>query len=224
MIIKNNTNEVKSWAGIDINPNEYFLVPSHLRSEWANNNALLVAIANGEAIVCKEANQSGEITNISEAIDFLKGLGPRQVELLEAKDSEGRLITSFTPFSNPSGFRFRGASFKDSVPANSTKDIDYKIIQERWINGGILIVDNVGPNDTITFQVVDKDNILGYGFNIVLDEFIKDFYIPQDQKLEIELSYPAKIIPGLYLRLKYTSTHNDGCTVKCNLYLHWKAQ
>lgn len=224
MIIKNNTNEVKSWAGIDIGPNEYFLVPTHLRSEWANNNALLVAIANGEAIVCKEANQSGEITNVSEAIDFLKGLGPRQVELLEAKDSEGRLITSFTPFSNPSGFRFRGASFKDNVPANSTKDIDYKIAQERWINGGILIVDNVGPNDTITFQVVDKDNILGYGPNVVLDEFIKDFYIPQDKKLEIELSYPAKIIAGLYLRLKYTSTHNDGCTVKCNLYLHWKAQ
>lgn len=40
------------------------------------------------------------------------------------------------------------------------------------------------------------------------------------------LSYNAGVVTapaGLYLRIKYTSTHASGCTVKCNLYLHWKA-
>lgn len=224
MIIKNNTNEVKSWVGIDIQPGEYFLVPSHLRQEWANNQSLIQAISIGEAKVCTEANQDGEINNVADALNHLFGLLPRQVELTAAKDSEQRIITVSTPFSNPSGFRFRGASFKDTVSANSTKDIDYKITQERWINGGLLIVDNIGTEDKVTFQVVDKDNVLGFGAGAVLDQFITDFYIPLDKKLEIVLSYPARIPAGLYLRLKYTSTHNDGCTVKCNLFLHWKAQ
>jgi len=119
--------------------------------------------------------------------------------------------------------RFRGASFTDTVSANSSKDIDYQITQERYINGGKLIVKNIGQDDKITFQVVDKDNVLGFGAGVVLDEFIKDFYLPINESLNVQLDYPAKIIAGLYLRLKYTNTNSIDAVVKCNLYLHWKA-
>lgn len=129
-----------------------------------------------------------------------------------------------TPFTSTGGFRFRGASFSGDVSANSTQDIDYEITQERWINGGRAIIDNIGEDDTVTFQVVDKNNVLGFGAGLVLDEFISGFYVPQDGSLEIALAYPAKILQGLFLRIKYTSTHASGCKVKCNLYLHWKAE
>ena len=138
-------------------------------------------------------------------------------------DKEGRNIVTSSPFSNALNFRFRGASFKGEVPANSTQDIDYKLEQTRYINGGRAIIDNIGDDDRVTFQVVDKDNILGLGVGAVLDEFISEFYVPQDGSLEVLLPYPAKIHAGLYLRLKYSSTHTDGCTLKCNLYLHMKS-
>lgn len=126
------------------------------------------------------------------------------------------------PFTDSDGFRFRGASFVDTVAANSTKNIDYLVADERYINGGKLIVKDMGADDKVTFQVFDKDNVLGFGA-IVLDQFITDFYLPQGDPLEVALAYPARIIPGLYLRLVYTNTNSVEAKVKCNLYLHWKA-
>lgn len=145
---------------------------------------------------------------------------PQPVVIEQPKDSLGRIIVSSTPFSDSAGFRFRGASFKDMVSFNTTKNIDYLLLEERYINGGILIVDNIGNEDTVTFQVVDKDNILGFGPEVVLDTFIDNFYVPKNIPLLISLSYPARIIKNLYLRCKYTSTHESGALVKCNLFLH----
>lgn len=127
-------------------------------------------------------------------------------------------------FSDSEGMRFRGTSFIDTVAADTNKNIDYKITEERYVNGGKLIVKNMGDDDKITFQVVDKDNIFGLGANVVLDEFIKDFYLPVNESLNVQLDYPARIMAGLYLRLIYTNTNaTETATVKCNLYLHWRA-
>jgi hypothetical protein len=136
----------------------------------------------------------------------------------------GKVVaTESLPFTNPSGFRFRGTSFSGTVSGESTADLDYEITQERWINGGRLLVSAIGPEDKITFQVVDKNNVLGLGANVVLDEFIKDYFVPDEGNLEVRLDYPARIIAGLFLRLKYTNSNTSTITVKCNLYLHWKA-
>jgi hypothetical protein len=133
------------------------------------------------------------------------------------------LATESLPFTNPSGFRFRGSSFSGTVSGESTADIDYEITQERWVNGGRLLVSAIGPEDKITFQVIDKNNVLGFGANVVLDEFIKDYFVPDGGNLEVRLDYPARIIAGLFLRLKYTNSNTSTIAIKCNLYLHWKA-
>lgn len=142
---------------------------------------------------------------------------------LKTWDLNGRLINNTPPFSDASGFRFRGASFIGTCAAMSTENIDYKIEQERYINGGTLIIDNIGNNDKMTFQVIDKDNVLGFGTNVVLDQFITDYYIPNNKLLEVRLDYPARISAGLYVRMIYTNTSLETSTIKCNLYLHWKS-
>lgn len=133
------------------------------------------------------------------------------------------LINKMHPFSDAAGFRFRGASFTGTCLTNTTSNIDYEITQDRYINGGRLIINNIGTDDKISFQVIDKNNVMGFGSNVVLDEFITDFYIPQDGSLEVSLDYPAKILAGLFIRLVYSCSHASGCTIKCNLYLHWKS-
>jgi hypothetical protein len=160
----------------------------------------------------------------SEQLDFETNYKSLVNKAINPKDKNGRSILTISPFTDASGFRFRGQSFSDTVLANSTKSIDFKIVQERYINGGRLLVSNAGENDTITFQVVDKDNILGFGSNVVLDEFISNYFIPNTDNLEVRLDYPAKIMAGLYTRLIYTNTNTlQDCLVKCNLYLHWKS-
>lgn len=221
--IKNNTLTDKTWLGQTVLAGEYFLIPANKEVDWSSDSVVIADIALGEAIIAKTNDGLTDILSINEAIDYLKNNLPKSVLVEQPKDAAGRPIFSASPFSDAGGFRFRGASFKGTIASNTTQNIDYKITQERWINGGRALIDNVGPDDQITFQVVDKDNIMGFGAGIVLDEFISDYYVPQDGNIEVRLSYPAKITAGLYLRLRYTSTHASGCTLKCNLYLHWKA-
>lgn len=188
----------------------------------------IVSTSEETEIFFKTSLSSEEKTILDNIVDLhdSNSLSPQEpllVSLDSPKDEKNILLTKSEAFANPGGFRFRGVSFKDTIDANTTKDVDYKIEQERWINGGLAIVDNIGDNDVATFQIVDKDNIFGFGAGVVLDEFITNYYIPQDGKLEVKLDYPARIKAGLYIRMKYTSTHSQGCTLKCNLYLHWKA-
>lgn len=131
-------------------------------------------------------------------------------------------IVKTTAFANNENFRFRGVSFAGEATAGQTTNIDFQLTAERYMNGGKLILLNNDIDDKICFQVVDKDNVLGYGANAVLDEFIKDFYLPIDAPLEINLPYTARLYNGLYLRLVYKSAGQNNVKVKCNLYLHWK--
>jgi len=149
---------------------------------------------------------------------------PLEVQVLQPKDSAGIPLIKPFPFSDAGGFRFRGASFSGVAEgSNAVTDIEYKLTAERFINGGRLLVDNIGPEDQITFQVVDKDNVLGLGVGVVLDEFISNYFVPTTGNLEVRLDYPARVPAGLYLRLKYKNTGSNSTKVKCNLYLHWKA-
>lgn len=211
-IVKNISGASKTWGGVTIANNAFYTCQNQ---EEANRFALDDnLIANLVADYAEVYSDSTKISGVSAAISFL---------LDSIRDTDGALLVRPRAFSNSDGFRFRGASFFGNIPANSTADIDFKLTADRFINGGRLIIDNLGSDDTMTFQVVDKDNVLGYGAGVVLDEFIKDYYIPDNATLEIKLDYPAKIVAGLYLRLKYTSTHASGCKIKCNLFLHWKA-
>jgi hypothetical protein len=202
----------KTWGGMTIPDGASYTCQSQDEANrFANDDNFIISLANGDSEVY---NDSTKINGQSASWLFL---------LDDLRDSDGARLVRARAFSNSDGFRFRGASFSGEVDYGETKNIDFLISAERYINGGRLLVNNIGPNDKITFQVVDNDNVMGFGVGVVLDEFIKDYFIPETGNLEVRLDYPAKIFAGLYLRLKYTSTHADGCLVKCNLYLHWKA-
>lgn len=209
--VKNISNSQIILRGIPIEAGETFSVPANVQASWAMDEIVAKKIIDGEIQVCSD---SGPISGYYNQIAFLIG---------SLVDSDGASLVRPRAFANSDGFRFRGSSMSGEVAANSTGDIEYEMPAERFINGGRLLIDNIGENDKMTFQVVDKNNVLGYGAGVVLDEFIKDYFVPTTGNLEVRLDYPAKIVAGLFLRLKYTSTHQNGCKVKCNLYLHWKA-
>lgn len=118
--------------------------------------------------------------------------------------------------------KFRGKGISFTALAGQTTSYDYKLTQARLIDGTQLILKDHANGDSIKFQVVDVDNILGYGAGTVLDEFATDWYVASDKQDqgETRLPYSAEIVANLYIRLVYVSTGGTNVSVKCNLFAH----
>lgn len=129
-----------------------------------------------------------------------------------------------TPFSDSDGFRARLKGFSGTATLGQTTNIDYLVSEERYINGAQLILQNQVFGDKVNFEIVDVDDILGLGAGTVLDTFAEDWFIDSSNMNQqiIKIEYPAKILAGLYVRVKYTSTGASNVDVRCNLLLHKK--
>lgn len=118
---------------------------------------------------------------------------------------------------------FNAKGISADATANATTNIDLKIDGDHLLTGAILLTNNSNFGDYISFQVVDIDNVMGFGSNIVLKQFVTNWYMLSDQQKQIDCSinYPAKLIDGLYIRLVYTSTSADvSPKVSVNYMLH----
>ena len=127
-----------------------------------------------------------------------------------------------TPFTNAHGYHFRGTGVAATIPFGTTANVDYKLTENRMIDGVHLMLSQHVWDDYVKFQVIDVDNILGYGAGTVLDEFASTWNIDPalcSQRHE-KISYPAKVIKDLYIRVVYVSTGGVDVKLKANLYLH----
>lgn len=119
--------------------------------------------------------------------------------------------------------KFKIQGFKGIASVNTTTNIDWKLPEERWISGGILLAQGTHWGDKICLQIIDIDNTLGYGANTVLDEYVTDFYVVTDSEfqLQIEAPYIALVLANLYVRIKYSNTSIlDPVEVVLNLVTH----
>ena len=108
-----------------------------------------------------------------------------------------------------SKLEFNGQKVMGVVPGNDSFDIDYAVTDDVLLTGAKVVINGNCIGDTVKFQVVHPT--LG-----VLKTFI-DWYATD---LEKEFIYPAKVVCGLTLRLKYTNTCATPVTVRTNLSLH----
>jgi hypothetical protein len=114
---------------------------------------------------------------------------------------------------------------KFTITAGQTTSSDWLIPQatyfgnnvESRIDGAQYCCENSILGDYMTFQIVDVDDILGQGAGTVLDEFADVYVLPGNHHIK---EYAAKLIPGLYVRVTYTSTGSEDVTVVCNLDRH----
>lgn len=118
--------------------------------------------------------------------------------------------------------KFRGKGISFTATAGQSTSYDYKLTEARLIDGTRLILKDHAFGDYVNFQVVDVDNILGYGAGTVLDEFSDHWYVSPDtmDQREVRLPYSAEILVNLYIRIIYTSVGNTNVSVLCNLFAH----
>jgi hypothetical protein len=118
--------------------------------------------------------------------------------------------------------KFRGTSLSFTAAAGTTTNGDHKITEGRLLDGVGLLVKDAAWGDSIRLQIVDVDNILGYGAGVVLDEFATTWLIdPQAYNQGFwRLEYSAEIPANLYIRVIYNSVGGTNVSVGANLFLH----
>lgn len=102
--------------------------------------------------------------------------------------------------------RYKGVLY--SAPEFADTAFDMRLDDAVRLYGGHYWVMGAKIGDTITFQVVDKDNVLGGGADVVVTEYITTMPVPGwDHERDLASPTAALIPAGLYLRVIY---HNDG--------------
>ena len=136
--------------------------------------------------------------------------------------ANGKLIPIIqtTPFS-ANQVVFNGAGVFATIQAGQTVDVDLKINSNSLLNGGILQTSGEEMGDYFSAQVVDKDNIFGYGAGAVLNTWISKWYVlSEDVHMDLTTPQAGSIPAGLYLRIKYTSTGTSDVKIIVNYKLN----
>ncbi len=106
--------------------------------------------------------------------------------------------------------------------AGQLTNIDLKMLDDNFITGGILNTISSTFGDYVHLQVIDIDNVLGYGANVILGQYCTSWFMRSDsqEQLNEKTDYPAKLLAGVYLRLAYHSTGADDVIITLNYRLH----
>lgn len=93
----------------------------------------------------------------------------------------------------------------------------------KHISGGMIFIDdNTKYGMYADFQVIDKDNILGYGANVVLKQYIRKIYINPTCPAHFGTEPPGAIPVGLYLRANIYNPHAGAINAYINLDMYTK--
>lgn len=116
---------------------------------------------------------------------------------------------------------FLGYGQSVACAASTTTQADVFLNDDFLLSGGSCIVKGAAHGDHIAMQVIDIDNVLGYGANTMLKSFITNWYVAEgSSSFLLEVPYPAKILGGLYIRITYTSTGLTPVNFAVNFLLH----
>jgi hypothetical protein len=122
-----------------------------------------------------------------------------------------------------SSYSFLGDCTSGTATKGTTTNIDYKIEGSYMLFGAEMLYTGAVEGDYVALQIVDKDNVLGYGADVVVNEWVKKWYVPFNSTYWKVTSDMTTTIPaGLYARVKYTSVGStNDVSIKLNYYMIW---
>jgi hypothetical protein len=130
-----------------------------------------------------------------------------------------------SPFAVNTEYEAKATGYVGTATAGTTSNVDFAVgAEDRYIDGVRIILINHDAGDTMDFQVIDIDNVLGYGANTVLKQFGTSWNVDHekcDQGANV-YNFLARLYAGLYIRIVYHSVGATNVTVKLNLRLFKK--
>ena len=203
--IKNSDTIARTWSGQEIQPSAYYLIEETEKNNWKNDSILLTDITGGDAVVCKTADVAGEISDVSEAINFLLET-PDIVQHTMAEAISSNIITKEdkTLYTKIHGI-------KADVAAGVTHTFQLVIpYGEVYFQGAEILVDIIGVSDFHIWHPTYDVSIEQYGFTVNMGTI----------KYVRESKYAARIPQGIIIRCDYTNDTLDTLEVGVNFLLH----
>lgn len=142
------------------------------------------------------------------------------------KDNGNKQVKS-TVYTEPANISLTHYIASDvvEITAGDEETIDIELAQvnseiQQILYGGALYTQDANFEDYVKFQIVDVNNVLGYGTGIVLKQYITKAYLNNNGTFEDYDEAGAYLPVGLFLRCIYKSTKASGTTkVKINYLL-----
>ena len=195
IFLQNKTGAIVQWCSKVFQVDEYRDITS-VSKRFANNNLVLIAVANGTGIVAKLDDGNNDITDVSVAINYLKRL-PEQTDVDGIPLQRIEVKEEFTPFNQTAtGGRYQAQSFELQVDhAQGTwKNLDISwpfpvsIFSTEWVNYSTYEGD-------IVRVVVGEDTIIGA---ITANVSAAQTVIPVSQTVidNIAVGYNLKLFDG----------------------------
>ena len=122
------------------------------------------------------------------------------------------------PFADPI-VAFASEGTYGVATAGGTTNLDYKITVTKSIYGAQYFAQNSVAGDSVLFQIVDVDGIMGHGPGLVLSSFVNKWYVIPNTFVDVPLPLSSQIPEGLYIRVVYNSTGSQNVNMICNYYL-----
>jgi len=210
-IYAKNTDTVQhKWAGQYVQPSEYYALEFLEESKWASNSQVLSDIGSGILVIARDDSGNNDITDVSEAINYLKGVGP--------VNEDGLPIVAPT-FEEHQGLTVVWKGTLHTAAAGALSIFDEVVTTQIKVRGGWyeLMDDKAAVGDYIEFSIVDKDDVLGlfsaYGLTVGVDilelkKFIRKEYVnPRiTGRQDFDSEGASTVYAGLYMRVAYFST------------------
>lgn len=109
--------------------------------------------------------------------------------------------------------------FRYTVQANHTNEYSEKFNKDLYLFGGRYQITSFNEGDYLEFEVVDLDNVLGYGAGVVLSRYIETEHIETTNAVEIKLDDAALLPVGVYIRARLVSVGAAAGQLKVKYYL-----
>jgi hypothetical protein len=211
--VRNNTSSTKTWMNKEYSPSEEYTLPDVMVAPYSNNDVFLLAVNEGEASV---GNADSWMSGAANQISWLRG--------------DTLCVTSIPeplPFAQPTYRTKRNAiASVVEIAVDDSEILDFQLTAERYVSGGVLIVQNPELGDYITAEVYDKDSTIPEAYRAATCEnwpcvakYIEKEFIAVEVPGSIQSGrcavhildtrpLNAKISAGLYLRVTYHSTNS----------------
>lgn len=191
--IYNCSGELKTYQGIEISDESFYLIPDNLLLEFASNSSLLADLATQDVKMSSDGEVPLSGTG-SEHIDFLKNLIPPEIASMNYPFADKKLPNGKKLFNRVHGVVV-------SVQ-NAPDNIDFVVPYTACKITGIEIINGV-IGDKANFKVLDTPTGTVSGTpNAVLNQF--GFNVNVAEKFyERSSKYDADLIQNMKLRIEY---------------------
>ena len=198
--VKNISGAVNTLHGHEFQVDDIYDIKDSVRQSWASSDDVLTALSSETHEV---HNSVGVIEGLSNQINHLHDHSPIEVAELE-------------PFAKPTFRTKRNATTSIvSCALNTSTVIDFDLTEERYVAGGMLLIENYEFGDYVTAEVNDKNGVIPEAYRAALCEahptvakYIEKEWVSGANHSISTMPLNAKITAGLCLRVTYHATNS----------------